>query len=142
MSLLANLSLQAQAQTKTAIHHSYVMKLDRWGNAIYQSLELDEQDDRISGSIDRDPFVGVRRGGTYTFTATAADKTTYNYVAKITSEGLNGTADFPDSNRPQIRVQHAFSALEFLLASATFRRHSATFPPHTPTHFHLIAYRC
>jgi amidase len=109
-SLLANLSLQAQAQTKTAMHHSYVMKLDRWGNAIYQSLELDEQDDRISGSIDRDPFVGVRKGDTYTFTATAADKTTYHYVAKITSEGLNGTADFPDSNRPQIRVQHAFSA--------------------------------
>lgn len=102
--------LNLHAQVKTTAHHSYVMKLDRWGNTAYQSLELDEQDGKISGNIDRDPFVGIRTNDTYTFTATAADKTTYSYRAKITADGLNGIADFPDSNHPQARAQHTFSA--------------------------------
>lgn len=100
----------AQSQVSNALHHSYVMKLDRWGNTIYQSLELDEQDGKISGSINRDPLVGVRTGDTYLFTATATDKTTYTYRAKITTDGLSGTADFPDTNQPLVRVQHPFSA--------------------------------
>jgi amidase len=103
-------SFTLHAQVKTAIHRSYVMKLERWGNTTYQSLELDEQDGKVSGSIDRDPLLGIRTGDTYIFTATAADKTTYTYRANITPEGLSGTADFPDSNRPQVRVQHTFSA--------------------------------
>ncbi|MBC3806946.1 acetamidase/formamidase family protein [Undibacterium seohonense] len=109
-SILTIFTLQTHAQTTVPAHHSYVMKLDRWGNTTYQSLELDEQDGKISGHIDRDPFVGVRKDDTYLFTATAADKTIYNYHAKITSDGLRGTADFPDSNHPQVRVQHTFSA--------------------------------
>lgn len=107
---LSGLTLHAQTQIKAPVHHSYVLKLDRWGNTIYQSLELNALEDKISGSIDRDPFTGVRKDDTYLFTATAADKSTYTYRAKITPDGLRGVADFPDSNHPQVRVQHPFSA--------------------------------
>jgi len=106
----ANVDANAQTQIQIPVHHSYVMKLDRWGNTVYQSVELDELDGKLSGYIDRDPIVGIRTGDSYIFTATAADKTTYIYRAKLTSEGLNGIADFPDSNHPQIRFQHTFSA--------------------------------
>jgi amidase len=98
------------AKTHTHIHSSYVMKLDLWGNTIYQTVELDENMPAISGSIDRDPFEGSRKGDEYHFTATGADKNTYTYHAKITSEGWIGTADFPDSNHPGLRVRHAFTA--------------------------------
>ncbi|MFZ6747894.1 acetamidase/formamidase family protein [Undibacterium sp. Ren11W] len=97
-------------QTQALIHKSYVMTLDLWGNAIYQTVELDEIGHDISGSIDRDPFVGTRKGDEYRFTATAADKTTYTYRAKISQEGWIGTADFPDSNHQGVRIQHNFTA--------------------------------
>ncbi len=96
----------AQAQS----HTSYVMKLDLWGNAVYQTVELDEHGSKISGTIDRDPFIGTRSGDEYNFVATAADKNTYSYHAKLSGKGWVGTADFPDSNHPGLRMRHAFTA--------------------------------
>lgn len=104
--LSASIAAQAQAQT----HSSYVMKLTLWGQPTYQTVELDETGSHISGSIDRDPLIGSRKGDEYNFVATAADKSTYSYRAKITKEGWVGSADFPDSNHPGRRVQHTFTA--------------------------------
>lgn len=107
------LTANAQSQKSTMTHKSYVMKLDRWGSTTYQSLELDEYEGHINGYINRDPFTGVRIANEYIFTATASDQTTYSYRAKIRQDDLVdliGTADFPDSNQPQLRVQHTFSA--------------------------------
>lgn len=107
---IAALAGSAYAQAQDIVHKSYVMKVDLWGNYVYQSLELDETADKISGSIDRDPFVGTRTDDEYLFAATAADKSTYRYRAKITKNGLVGSADFPDSNHQERRMQHDFSA--------------------------------
>lgn len=107
---IASLVASAGAQAGDVVHKSYVVKVDLWGNAIYQSLELDEKDHQISGTIDRDPLVGVRDGDEYLFTATASDKSTYRYRAHISKYGLVGSADFPDSNHPERRMQHDFSA--------------------------------
>ena len=106
--ILAATTISGHAQTQT--HTSYLMKIDLWGNAIYQTVELDEKNQQISGTIDRDPFVGTRDGNNYLFVATSADKSTYSYRAKITKDGWVGTADFPDSNHPELRIQHNFTA--------------------------------
>ena len=107
---IAALTVSTCAQAQNVAHKSYVMKVDLWGNWIYQSLELDETGQKISGTIDHDPLVGTRKGDEYLFTATASDKSTYSYRAKITKDGLVGTADFPDSNHQERRMQHDFSA--------------------------------
>lgn len=106
--VVGNSGVQAQVQTQN--HTSYVMKLDLWGNAVYQTVELDEVGSKISGTIDRDPFVGTRSADEYNFVATAADKSTYSYRAKLSNKGWVGTADFPDSNHPGRRMTHTFTA--------------------------------
>ncbi len=106
--VVGNSGVQAQVQNQS--HTSYVMKLDLWGNAIYQTVELDQHGSHISGTIDRDPFIGTRSADEYNFVATAADKSTYSYRAKLSNKGWVGTADFPDSNHPGRRMTHAFTA--------------------------------
>lgn len=93
-----------------AAPQSFVMKLDFWGNPVFQTLELDEIGNAIQGTVDRDPFIGKRHGDEYVFTATAADKTTYTYRATVKRGSMSGVADFPDSNHAGRRVQHKFTA--------------------------------
>lgn len=108
--LVAAIIVPCAATAAAAPHASFLMRVDLWGNTIFQTLELDENGDTISGTIDRDPFTGTRRGNDYTFTATASDGSTYVYHAKLVQSALTGMADFPDTNHPGRRVQHAFSA--------------------------------
>jgi len=142
---LFSICLQVQAQDNAPVHHSYVMKLERWGNTTYQSVELDEFeanfDSKISGKIDRDPFIGIRADNMLIFTATAADKTQYTYRAKIIPEGLIGTADF----RIVIIRKNGFSIplvrRKFQSVAAHFHVSIAIFLQTTPTLFHRIAHQ-
>jgi amidase len=115
MTILASASASAgasgaQPQPPVSVHRSYVMQLDRWGNAEYQTVELDENGRTISGTIGGEPFVGTRDGDDYLLVATAPDQSRSLYRARASGGAWTGSADVPDSNRADRRAQHRFSA--------------------------------
>lgn len=89
MIFLACAQAQDQAPVSTSVHRSYLMQLDRWGNANFPTLVLDqnEKDNRIGGSIDCNHFVDISKGNDFVYTATAADKSTYTYHATRSKVG-------------------------------------------------------
>lgn len=88
----------------------WLIQLDRWGNRSYQSLVLTTQGNHISGKLDGDNLVGTRNAKGMVFTVTDADKASYAYKATGGANGMQGTADFPDTNNPQARATHTFTA--------------------------------
>lgn len=88
----------------------WLVQLDRWGNRSYQSLTLTTQGTNISGKLDGDNFVGKRNAKGMVLTVTDADKASYTYTATSSANGMQGTADFPDTNNPKARASHTFTA--------------------------------
>ena len=104
--ILAVLSSVAHAKT----HESWLVVTDLWGNASYQSLELDIDGKNIAGTLDGDPIEGTRNGNTLRFNAKDNHASVYHYVATIAAASMSGTADVPDTNHADRRVTHAFRA--------------------------------
>jgi len=100
--------LSSVAHAKT--HESWLVVTDLWGNASYQSLELDIDGKNIAGMLDGDPIEGTRTGNTLRFDAKDNHASAYHYVATIAAASMSGTADVPDTNHADRRVTHAFRA--------------------------------
>lgn len=88
----------------------WLLQLDRWGNRSYQTLNLNVSGSNISGKLDGDNLVGTRNAKGIVFTVTDADKARYSYAGTVSKDAMQGTADFPDTNNPQARATHTFSA--------------------------------
>ncbi len=88
----------------------WLLQVDRWGNRSYQTLSLTMNGNSISGKLDGDQLAGTRNAKGIAFTVTDADKAKYSYVGTISKDAIKGTADFPDTNNPQARALHTFSA--------------------------------
>lgn len=93
------------AETET-----WIVALDRWGNHSYQTLTLREDGTRLEGDIDGDKFSGSRQGASIELIALGEDGSRYLYRALLDGAAMRGSADFPDSNNPTARAQHAFTA--------------------------------
>ncbi|WLT31373.1 acetamidase/formamidase family protein [Geothrix sp. PMB-07] len=103
---LALAFLPAAAQTP----ETWVVKVDLWGNPLYQLLTVRQDKDQLQGDLDGDAVRGQRLGATVAFTATDSNKGAYVYAGKVDQGLMRGTADFPDSNHPERRLSHAFTA--------------------------------
>ncbi|RKH53757.1 acetamidase [Corallococcus llansteffanensis] len=88
----------------------WVVTTDLWGNPAYQLLTLERAGKQLKGVFDGDPLEGERVGNDLRFVVTDARKQTYVFSGKVNGESLRGTADYPDSNNPQSRATHAFTA--------------------------------
>ncbi|MFZ6720609.1 acetamidase/formamidase family protein [Undibacterium sp. Ji49W] len=92
----------------------WLVQLDRWGNISYQAMTLKAAGNTISGQIDGDSLTGTRNAGRISFAVTDKDKAHYTYTGTFTQDAMQdvmqGVADFPDTNNPQARASHAFSA--------------------------------
>ncbi|MBU8896511.1 acetamidase [Corallococcus sp. H22C18031201] len=88
----------------------WVVTTDLWGNALYQGLTWERTGKRLGGELDGDALEGERTGNDVRFVVTDAQHARATYTGKVSGDTLRGTADLPDSNHPNVRVKHAFSA--------------------------------
>jgi acetamidase/formamidase len=93
-----------------ATTETWLVTLDRWGNRSYQTLTLERDGDTLRGSIGGDPLTGKRRGADVEFSVVDAGQARYDYRADVHGAEMHGSADFPDTNKADARVRHAFSA--------------------------------
>lgn len=88
----------------------WLLTADLWGNPVYGTLTLTSNGDNLSGDIDGDKLSGHRQGTSLTFESTDVNGAVYHYEGKMQDNTIEGIADFPDTNHPNVRVKHAFSA--------------------------------
>jgi amidase len=103
---LALIALPASSQAP----ESWVITVDMWGNPMYQLLTIKQDKDRLEGDLDGDAVKGRHQGSIVEFTATDSNQATYRYAGRLDQETIRGTADFPDSNHPERRMKHGFTA--------------------------------
>lgn len=89
---------------------SWLVAIDLWGNPAYQSLSLVRHGDDLSGVLDGDPVEGRAQDGRIRFVATDGRGARYAFDGAVAGDALVGEADFPDSNHPERRVLHRFTA--------------------------------
>lgn len=108
---MKRLVLYGFALMAAAAHaESWVVTTDLWGNPSYQLLTLDRADGQLSGDLDGDRLTGRASGNRFVFAATDSRGATYSFDARRAGDALSGEADFPDTNRPDMRAKHRFSA--------------------------------
>ncbi|MBI3727866.1 MAG: acetamidase/formamidase family protein [Burkholderiales bacterium] len=88
----------------------WLLQVDRWGNRSYRTLSITVDGSSISGKLDGDQLAGTRTAKGIAFTVTDADKAKYSYTGTVSKDAMQGAADFPDTNNPQARASHTFSA--------------------------------
>jgi acetamidase/formamidase len=93
-----------------AATETWLVTLDRWGNRSYQTLTLERNGDALQGDIGGDRLTGKRQGRSIEFNVVDANQARYAYRAEVDGAAMRGSADFPDTNNPAARAQHAFSA--------------------------------
>ena len=88
----------------------WLVTTDLWGNPAYQLLTLPDQQGALRGRFDGDPLTGQRKGDALDFSVTGSDGAIYRFHGQQRDQGLHGSADYPDTNTPGARAEHAFSA--------------------------------
>ncbi|MBX9614727.1 MAG: acetamidase/formamidase family protein [Caulobacteraceae bacterium] len=89
---------------------TWVLSVDRWGNAERSTLTLDDDRGALSGRLNALVVEGRRDGDRLVFTAVDSDGDLYGFEASQADNVLSGWADYPDTNIPDVRVRHAFTA--------------------------------
>lgn len=107
--LLALLFSLLPTITSAQTQDTWLLTVDRWGNAEHQMLTLDSRGDSIHGTLGGWRVSGTRIGGRVEFVAMDSRSTVYRYTGRMARGMMTGTADFPDTNDPAARVRHAFT---------------------------------
>jgi acetamidase/formamidase len=94
----------------TTLQESWVVTTDLWGNPSYQALEWARDGNKLVGTLDGDKLEGERTGNTVRVVVTDAHHSTYVFTGKLDGELIRGVADYPDTNHPERRINHAFVA--------------------------------
>ena len=92
----------------------WVLVLDRWGSRSYDALSLNDEAGQLTGKLGGDPLSGTRAGKHLAFKVVSG-KETYLYEGMLDEDtnggaAMQGSADFPDTNNPQARARHGFTA--------------------------------
>jgi acetamidase/formamidase len=89
---------------------TWVLSVDRWGNTERSTLTLEDEGETLSGRLNDLAVEGRRHGDHLVFTAVDPDGDRYGFDASQAGNVLSGWADYPDTNAPDVRVRHAFTA--------------------------------
>jgi amidase len=108
--LLLSCCLPATVFAQDKAEESWVVKTDLWGNPLYQVLTLSRDGSRLSGEFGGDPLQGRLDGSTFQFVATNARGSTFEFTGHRDGDTLRGEANWPDTNRSDVRVTHSFTA--------------------------------
>lgn len=87
---------------------TWLLSVDRWGNLEYQVAAFEVSDDSLRGSLGTWPLRGRIEGSSIEFTATDDFGDAHAFSGTLDGDSLRGTADYPDTNAPAVRVQHGF----------------------------------
>ncbi|HUH09270.1 MAG TPA: acetamidase/formamidase family protein [Brevundimonas sp.] len=110
MRSLAAVLLLLSASPAWAAPQTWVLSVDRWGNAERSTLTLEGEGDALSGRLNDLAVEGRREGDHLVFTAVDSDGGRYRFEASQAGNVLAGWADYPDTNTPDARARHAFTA--------------------------------
>ncbi len=112
MQLLHRLFIAAAGFTAFPLHaatpQSWLLSIDRWGNAEYRTLTLERAGDTLTGALGDWPLMGQHDGKQIAFTATDSHGEHYHFTGEITADAMRGHADFPDTNDRDARARHDF----------------------------------
>jgi acetamidase/formamidase len=115
---LLSITLSAQAA------EDWLLQLDRWGNPSYMTLHLQDEQGKLSGTLDGDALTGTRSKGQLMLSVIDKQGKRYEYKGSASADRLQGTANFPDTNDSNARANHTFSARRLPeRASAAPQRH-------------------
>lgn len=89
---------------------TWVLSVDRWGNAERSTLILEDDGGTLSGRLNDLTVTGRRDGDRLVFTARDDDGDRYDFVGSRAGDLLSGQAGYPDTNVPDVRVTHEFTA--------------------------------
>lgn len=86
---------------------TWLLAVDRWGNAEYRTLSLSQDGAHVEGAFAGQALHGTRRGKRLAFTAGDPASGGYRYAGRVAGEALVGRIEYPDPNDPAARVWHA-----------------------------------
>lgn len=109
-SLKLPLLLSSAFPLTTLAADQWILATDLWGNTARQTLNLDVQGTRVSGTLGGDPITGSVDGAQLKFTATGRDGQVHHYDGRIDGGRMQGRSDEPDTNNRSARAAHDFSA--------------------------------
>ncbi len=109
-SLKLPLLLSSAFPLTTLATDQWILATDLWGNTARQTLNLDVQGTRVSGTLGGDPITGSVDGAQLKFTATGSDGQVHHYEGRIDGGRMQGRSDEPDTNNRSARAAHDFSA--------------------------------
>ncbi|CAH0209228.1 Formamidase [Massilia sp. Bi118] len=89
---------------------TWLLQVDRWGTLSAMTLSIEDDDGRLSGTLDGDVLQGRRSGKNIAFSVKDRYGKRYEYGGSIDGKGMHGSADFPGTNDAGARVRHTFGA--------------------------------
>lgn len=100
--LLPLLPLVAHARDDT-----WLLTVDRWGNAEYRTLSMSEAGTPLAGAFGGQAIHGSREGRRLAFTVGDPGSGGYRFEGLVEGGALLGRIEYPDPNDPAARVWHA-----------------------------------
>lgn len=86
---------------------TWLLSVDRWGNAEHDILTLEGEGKTLSGTFGSWPLSGRQDGDQVSFTALDTHGVAYRFEGAMTGDALTGWADYPDTSNTGPRVRHA-----------------------------------
>jgi acetamidase/formamidase len=112
-----------------AARETWLLSVDRWGNAEHAALTFDVSDHVLTGKMDAWTVTGRETGHALTFVATDSDGDTRRFEGSVRDGVLTGWADYPDTSNTGTRVRHAFTGRRLAIPEGPPRRR--TYSPET-----------
>ena len=88
----------------------WILITNRWGSPLYQTLWLEIDGTKITGNLDGDLLTGHKNEASIDFVVKDSQHAVYSYKGKLLAANITGIADMPDTNNPNSRAQHEFTA--------------------------------
>jgi len=111
--LLILTTLPAAAQET----ETWLLSIDRWGNAEHRVLTLQSSVPRVSGDLDGWHVSGSRDGPHLRIAAIDTHDVAYRFETEISGDRLTGWADYPDTSNKGPRARHAVTGLRLAMPS-------------------------
>lgn len=108
--MMTGLAILAVATPASAAPETWLVSVDRWGNAEHTLLTLEATDGALSGRFGGWALEGRRDGDHVAFSATDSHDVAYRFDGTEADGVLTGWADYPDTSNAGPRVRHGFSA--------------------------------
>ena len=119
----------AMGSPAVAAPETWLLSVDRWGNAEHAALTFEISSDVLSGKLDGWPVTGRESGQVLSFVATDGDGDSRRFEGSLQDDVLTGWADYPDTSDTGTRVRHAFTGRRLVMPEGPPTRR--TYSPET-----------